>query len=531
MGTTALRQTSKSRDFFLVLFFCLIGILARLILIGQVPYGLNQDEASAGYEAWSILNYGIDRHGISYPVHLIAWGSGQNIAYSWFCMPFIALFGLSEFTVRLPMALIGCVSVVLFYFFLDNVTPLPNHRKYVLFGTLLFAICPWHIMKSRWGLESNLFPDLILWGSFCLSIFCRKHSGGTGYLYAAFVIFGFSAYSYGTSYCFLPFFVLPLLFYLLRTKRITLRQGILALVLLTLVALPIILFVLINTFQLSPLQLGPFTIPRLYQNRHTEVTSVFYGNILLNSLKNFFLALGVMFFQHDSLPWNATHLFGILYPVTLLLTLWGIFCCFSKFRSRCKEQPEYIVNFWFLSGVALMFIVDPNINRLNILMIPWIYYTAVGTAEFTGRFRRGLPIAALLFTAAFFTFVGFYFTHYAQKLKPYFFDGLGTAITQTAESDASRIYISSKVNMPYIFVLFYMQIDPFTYQETAEISNPHAAFEKVSSMDRYIFSIPESPNPAEDAVYILSCDELAGFDSANFHLTPCGTFYIAEPLA
>lgn len=337
MGTTALRQTSKSRDFFLVLFFCLIGILARLILIGQVPYGLNQDEASAGYEAWSILNYGIDRHGISYPVHLIAWGSGQNIAYSWFCMPFITLFGLSEFTVRLPMALIGCVSVVLFYFFLDNVTPLPNHRKYVLFGTLLFAICPWHIMKSRWGLESNLFPDLVLWGSFCLSIFCRKHSGGTGYLYAAFVIFGFSAYSYGTSYCFLPFFVLPLLFYLLRTKRITLRQGILALVLLTLVALPIILFVLINTFQLSPLQLGPFTIPRLYQNRHTEVTSVFYGNILLNSLKNFFLALGVMFFQHDSLPWNATHLFGILYPVTLLLTLWGIFCCFSKFRSRCKE--------------------------------------------------------------------------------------------------------------------------------------------------------------------------------------------------
>ena len=163
MGTTALRQTSKSRDFFLVLFFCLIGILARLILIGQVPYGLNQDEASAGYEAWSILNYGIDRHGISYPVHLIAWGSGQNIAYSWFCMPFIALFGLSEFTVRLPMALIGCVSVVLFYFFLDNVTPLPNHRKYVLFGTLLFAICPWHIMTSRWGLESNLFPDLILW--------------------------------------------------------------------------------------------------------------------------------------------------------------------------------------------------------------------------------------------------------------------------------------------------------------------------------------------------------------------------------
>lgn len=121
-----------------------------------------------------------------------------------------------------------------------------------------------------------------------------------------------------------------------------------------------------------------------------------------------------------------------------------------------------------------MFIVDPNINRLNILMIPWIYYTAVGTAEFTGRFRRGLPIAALLFTAAFFTFVGFYFTHYAQKLKPYFFDGLGTAITQTAESDASRIYISSKVNS--LTFLFCFTCDrSFHYQETARFPT-HCSF-------------------------------------------------------
>ena len=133
MKTTALRQALKNRDLLLVLLFCLIGILARLILIGRIPYGLNQDEASAGYEAWSILNYGIDRNGVSYPVHLIAWGSGQNIAYSWLCMPFIALFGLSELTVRLPMALVGCISVVLFYFFLDNVPPPPRITRITYF--------------------------------------------------------------------------------------------------------------------------------------------------------------------------------------------------------------------------------------------------------------------------------------------------------------------------------------------------------------------------------------------------------------
>ena len=55
--------------------FVLIFLLAaglRLWAFGTVPGGLNQDEASIGYDAWSILHYGIDRNGIRLPVHLIA---------------------------------------------------------------------------------------------------------------------------------------------------------------------------------------------------------------------------------------------------------------------------------------------------------------------------------------------------------------------------------------------------------------------------------------------------------------------------
>ncbi len=40
----------------------LIGILIRLIGIADMPNAFNCDEASAGYEAFSILNYGIDRN-------------------------------------------------------------------------------------------------------------------------------------------------------------------------------------------------------------------------------------------------------------------------------------------------------------------------------------------------------------------------------------------------------------------------------------------------------------------------------------
>ena len=55
------------------------------------------------------------------------------------------------------MALIGCLSLFAFWRLLLVMTD----RKTALAGLALLAICPWHILKSRWALESNLFPDLL----------------------------------------------------------------------------------------------------------------------------------------------------------------------------------------------------------------------------------------------------------------------------------------------------------------------------------------------------------------------------------
>ena len=35
-----------------------MGFAARLVGLDSLPLGLNQDEASAGYDAWAILSYG-----------------------------------------------------------------------------------------------------------------------------------------------------------------------------------------------------------------------------------------------------------------------------------------------------------------------------------------------------------------------------------------------------------------------------------------------------------------------------------------
>lgn len=46
----------------LIILILIIGMLIRIVGIKDMPNALNFDEASAGYEAFSILNYGIDRN-------------------------------------------------------------------------------------------------------------------------------------------------------------------------------------------------------------------------------------------------------------------------------------------------------------------------------------------------------------------------------------------------------------------------------------------------------------------------------------
>ena len=105
-----------SRHYKMILMLLLVlGAAIRLVALGDLPAGLNQDEASAGYEAWALLDSGIDRNGNSWPVLFVSWGSGQNVLYSYLSMPFIALFGLNEWSLRLTAALFGILTTYVFY--------------------------------------------------------------------------------------------------------------------------------------------------------------------------------------------------------------------------------------------------------------------------------------------------------------------------------------------------------------------------------------------------------------------------------
>ena len=261
-------------------FIFMIGSLVRLFAIGRFPNALNVDEASSGYDAFSLMKWGVDRAGNSYPVYLYAWGSGQSVLYSYLMIPVIAVTGLTEYGIRLPMAITGVISLYVFYYLIKNIF---DNKKYGIIATAFLAICPWHIMKSRWGMECNIFPDLILLASLLLVLGLKKKK--TGLQVLAFVVLAISSYSYGTSYLFLPVFVLGTLGYLIYKKELTVKKSIIYLLVMFVLCIPIIVYIFINTFGLEQITIGKVTIPKLLVNRYDEVSTVFSGNIFENCVK------------------------------------------------------------------------------------------------------------------------------------------------------------------------------------------------------------------------------------------------------
>lgn len=132
-----------------------LGAVIRTLYLGSIPAGLNQDEASIGYDAYAILHYGIDRNGIHLPIHLIAWGSGQNALYAYLSMPFILLFGLTPMSVRAVSLIMGLLGMIVFYLIAKQ---LFVSKAAGIAAMFFIAINPWHIMMSRWALSPIYFP-------------------------------------------------------------------------------------------------------------------------------------------------------------------------------------------------------------------------------------------------------------------------------------------------------------------------------------------------------------------------------------
>lgn len=532
-----MKHINKKTTIIILIIF--LGCFIRFFGISKYPNALNCDEASSGYEAYSIAYYGVDRNNNSFPVFLQSWGSGQNALLSYLAIPFIKIFGLSVFSIRVPMAILGCLSIIVFYLLLKRIT----NEKIAFIGLLFFSICPWHIMKSRWGLEANLLPDLIL---FFVYFFIRGlQDKNKLFLYLSFVIAGLSSYSYGTSYLFLPLFIIPVLLVMKIKKIMSLKEIIVSLLIVAIISLPIILYIFINTFNLEEIHLFCFTIPRLTTNRYQTITTIFQKNAFVITLVNAKELLKILCFQSDELPWNYINNIGTIYLFSTVFTILGILTPLlnkllvnnsKKLNSSEKDDYTWVFIIWLISSLITSLVTIPTINRINILMIPIIYYTVMGIYYFIDN-KKIFGISLIItYSIYFFLFINSYlkedwnsYSTFEAHLDEVF------DYVSNIEDDYSTIMVSSYIKEPYIYTLFYTKFDTNDFINSVEYSKDtlNMEFRTVNSFGKYHFDDVYENIDLKDTIFILQKKQLhnweSNFDISQFNVKEFPYYYVLIP--
>lgn len=460
-----------------------IGIILRIVLLGIVPGGINQDEAFSGYEAYSLVNYGIDSSGYAFPVYFVSWGSGMNVLNSYLMMPFIALFGVSAWTIRLPQVLVACVSLYVFYRLFREFVG----EKISLVALAALVICPWHIMMSRWGLESNLAPGFLLFGLYAFLLGTKKPK----YYIVSAVCYGLSLYCYATIWVVVPFLILLQFLYLLWVKKIRFSlELVIAVLVLAFLAMPLIAFLLVNNGYMDEIKTGFFSIPKLVYMRDSEIS---FANIS----DNFKNLCNLLWTQNDELIWNTTKQFGLYYKGGVVVAIIGLI--YSVYRTvlsivKRKFDAHAVIFINFVVSFALGCLVYVNVNRINCIHLSIVAFIAIAIYQ-GGKLaykmtKYGDYVTSVISVVALISVVLFsqyYFGDYKSEIAPVFQEGLDEAI-EFADSVANEnqvIYVSPVYSYSKILLLDKYPVKE--YINTVNYSNYPSAYLSVSSFGNYNF--------------------------------------------
>lgn len=520
MERASLSRTGyKNKHWICAALLIAFGIFIRLVAFGTCPDGLNHDEAFAGYEAFSLLHYAVDSAGYQNPCYFVAWGSGMNVLESYLAIPFMKLFGCSVITLRLPQLLCACISLFVFYLLLKKIFS----AKTALLGLGLLTISPWHIMLSRWGLESNLAPAFLLFGFY---FFIRGLENNRYWILSA-VMYGLSLYSYAITWFIVPVTILFNGIYLSVSKqKVSFQYVMRSFMILCLFALPLILFVFVNYGFLPEISTRYLSIPKLLSMRDAEISM---GNLFsASSYNNFF---NVFIKQDDGMLWNSTADFGLYYKWSLpFLLLGGVklsMVAWKKVRRKifCCETMILFGILW--SVVVCLLISNLNVNKANSLHFYMLILLTIGIREIFMLCKRHAIIPKTLlccYAVSFAFFLSFYFSSYNKQISYLFRAGTEDAVAYVKEQEFSDVCVDSEIYYPQI--LFFDQTPQPVFADTVKYANYPSAHVHVEKFGRYSFGIDYDDLNSHEA-YIIKQEQCDLFADAGFETVRFDHFSVA----
>ena len=526
-NSTAAKATQNQQ----IIFWCILlfAFIIRLIGLGNIPNGINQDEAMGAMDAWALSQYGTDRYGMQWPVHFTAWSYSQMSVLLSYCMiPFIKIFGFNTFIIRLPMLLASVMGVALIYliakkFFSTNLS---------LAVMAFAAINPWHFMQSRWSLDCNLFPHVFLLAFYLLLCGFEKRR----YLYLSMVFFGLTFYCYGVAVYTVPVFLFVYAAWCLWQKEFTFKEIFISVCIFFAVALPEILTMFINMFGLPTINTPFITIP--YFPESIRSNDILFLNFSFYQLgRNALSLLKQVFLQRPDNLFNALPAFGSMYHISIPFMFLGIWQFGKRFftqKNLRRKTLDLALCGYLIMGIWVGLITfEVNVNRINIIFYPLMLCTTYGIycfvqwlPKYTLYLRNGFIVGYAILAIC---FMIQYFGSFATEIRTMFNVDFLTLIKEADSlEEYDTLYVSSNVGwqtnyrMSEILTQYACKIDALYYQEETNITGGR---ELLPYSQRYHFvDIPRQSTFDSKALYVLHERDLQYISLEYDVITTCGDF-------
>lgn len=511
-------------------FIILLAVFLRFYQLGVNPPSLTWDEASIGYNAYSIYKTGADEYGNKFPLSIRSFDDYKPPLYTYLAIPFVGLFGLNEFSVRLPAAIIGVFFIMAIYFLVKELLQKWDKKELIaLTSTFFLAISPWHLQFSRAAFEGNIGLFFLMLG---ILLFLKGLRNGKLIIFSS-VCFILSIYSYHSFRLLIPLLLIFLaLFFWQEILKKKLFFTIFVFILVLLTASVYLNFVktqdsssrlsMVTIFS-DPTVINP-SIRRISYDRDNNDS---IGALLHNRRIVYFLAVAKGYLDH----FNPDFLFlhgdggvqhhavdmGMLYLWDLPFIIVGLYLLFNR-----RDRYTWVLFALFLLAPLPSAITTGTPHPVrSIALAPGFHiFTAVGIVflilKVLGMNKLVSKVAILGSIGGLLLFNFIYYTHQYYVHTPveygYFWQyGNKEAIEYARyhENEYKKIVMTYRIDQPYIYYLFYNKIDPSWYQNNwAEKGNIGRFERKIGKYEfRYIDFNKDSKE--KDALLIGIPDEIS----------------------
>lgn len=516
---------TKYKYLALFVFIIILAFALRFSYLDKFPPALNWDEISHGYNAYSILKTGADQWGQKFPlVNFRAYGDYPLPLNLYITIPSVVVFGLNAFSIRLPQAILGVLTVVATYYLAQGLT---RRRSLSLLAAFLVAIEPWTLFTSRTVLQQNVSIFLLV---AAMAAFFNRHRN-KHLLPLSLVLLFLSLFAYNSTRIFSPILlVVGVVIYREDLKAIFKKGSFLFAFLISIilaflvVAAAIILqpsarargqwlFIIDqsavnkiienrNNSKLPPL------LSRVIYNRPTYFISQFTKNYLEYFSPKFLFISGGTQYQY-SLPG-----FGLSYLINLPFFYLGLLILLKRAKEHSKDYrlilawlllspiPGAITNEHFaVTRVSTMLPLPQILSAIGLFFI--FDYLNKKTAEK----YKGLLIALYFIGIYIFaeSYLISYFTKYPQTYSWAWQYGYNQAVDFAKENYGKydKIIVTKKYGEPHEFFLFFWPWDPARYQNDVNaIRFYQSGWYWVDRFDKFYF-VNDWQIPKSGQIFVL----------------------------